>query len=495
LYQGVEFAHALFMIGLARGFGFFKRLLMLSATPDPEAADILERAIGPTLIDCHQLPRGADIKGESVVGAPPATRTAVHEVRVTPVQYTGGDPVEVLLSEIIALKPEIERLRATNPGDEYLPAVVIVNSVISAIRLEERLVEKGFSRGSIVAIRGLSNRAIRDTRGKLLALGTSAIEVGVDFHCDLLFFEASDAASFLQRFGRVGRHRAGRAIAIVPPNAFSGMMALGEVDREDFEQRIYSWYPSAASRPWFAATESGMITVRALAENLFRTVQGDGRARREVLADLREKLESILSEHAARLGCVCQNVEAKRMFDRCRAGSKHFSWLIAYQNLNRFRTSLVSVKVHDFTEQNKRGEWRLGQYEADVATLLRRAVGMAWNEKLGLLTIRGIGKYHRVHASEIFADEDTENILQTKDYATLRLWQDGESTPISDVMARQNHVFTVIPKGIADRLIDWRIPVFEAGKYLVAFDGAALLLTEIYKRGNGQASSAVAPQP
>ena len=36
LYQGVEFAHALFMVHLARHLGMFERVVLLSATPDPE---------------------------------------------------------------------------------------------------------------------------------------------------------------------------------------------------------------------------------------------------------------------------------------------------------------------------------------------------------------------------------------------------------------------------------------------------------------------------
>lgn len=94
------------------------------------------------------------------------------------------------------------RLRNENGGDEYIPAVAIVNSVLDAIRLEDEIVAGGFTRNSIAVIRGLSNRAIRERTDKLIAIGTSAIEVGVDFDCDLLFFEAFEAASFLQRFGR-----------------------------------------------------------------------------------------------------------------------------------------------------------------------------------------------------------------------------------------------------------------------------------------------------
>lgn len=480
LYQGVEFAHALFMVALARGIGFFRRLVLLSATPDPEAAAILQRAIAPTVIDSEigSAHQASEVKNKEVSDL----YTAVHEVEVTPIQATGGDPVEVLLSQIVALKPEIEELRAENPSDNYLPAVVIVNSVVSAIRLEDKLVEMGFARETLAVIRGLSHRAIRDTRGKLLALGTSAIEVGVDFHCDLLLFEASEAASFLQRFGRVGRHRRGRAIVVVPPNAFSGMSPLDEVSRGEFEERIHAWYPSAESRPWFSTTESGMITCRAISENLIRTVQADSHTPPDLLAQLRERIEGILADHANRLGCSEQNLRARRAFERCAAGSRYYSWLTTYRSLSKFRTSLLSVRVHDFTEQHRRQEWGLGEYDVDLKSLLRRGVGMQWNDKIGMLTIRGIGKYRRVHASDVFSEDDTEDILQTKDRRNLRLYQEGESTPVSDVINRENHIFSVVPKTTVEGEIDWRLPVFEAGDFLVAFDGAALLLKEIYDR-------------
>lgn len=187
LYQGVELAHALAMVALARGFGIFRRLVLLSATPHPDVRALLDRAVSPTVIDSH-------VEIHSASGR---SRTAVHAVEVEPIQLTGADPIEILVSRIGGLKSELEKLRSEIPDADYLPAVVIVNSVLNAIRLEDRLVESGFTRNSLAIIRGLSHRAIRDTRGKLLALGTSAIEVGVDFRCDYLLFEASEAASFL----------------------------------------------------------------------------------------------------------------------------------------------------------------------------------------------------------------------------------------------------------------------------------------------------------
>jgi hypothetical protein len=144
---------------------------------------------------------------------------------------------------------------------------------------------------------------------------------------------------------------------------------------------------------------------------------------------------------------------------------------------------LPTLRVHDFAEQHRRQDWALGEYEADLKTLLKRAVGVAWNQKLGMLTIRGIGGYRRVHASEIFGENDCGCILETKDFPQLRLYQDDDATPVSDFLSRENHIFTVVAKSVVANLIDWRLPVFEAGAYVLAFDGAALLLLETAKRG------------
>jgi len=54
-------------------------------------------------------------------------------------------------------------------------------------------------------------------------------------------------------------------------------------------------------------------------------------------------------------------------------------------------------------------------------------------------------------------------------------------------MGQENHIFAVVPKAGVEREVDWRLPVFEAGKYFIAFDGAALLLLEIFRRGKNLA--------
>jgi CRISPR-associated helicase Cas3 len=474
LYQGVELAHALALIAMARTLGFFHRLVLLSATPHPEVKELLGALFEPRLIEPANNSTSA------------ASRVAVHSVEVTPVQLSANDPVDAILTRLTALRPRLRQLRSENPDVEYIPAVVIVNSVINAIRLEDQLVSVGFERDELGIIRGLSSREIRSTKGKLLALGTSAIEVGVDFHCDYLVFEASDSASFMQRFGRVGRHRPGKAIALVPPNVFAGMCALpDELSRTAFEDRINSWYLSADAKAWFVRTEYGVLTARCLAETFIAAVRESG-VSETTENQIRARLESTFADHAERLGCSAMNARATRTFSRSADGKPTARWLKVYCQMNQFRTSLPSVKVHDFMEQGRRGEWSLAEYEADLRTLLKRASGIAWNAKLGMVTIKGIGKLRRIHASDIFDDNDCGPIFETADFDAipkkLQVYQDDETTAVSDLMQRKNHIFAVAKKRDVESEIDWRLPVFESGQYVLAFDGAALLLLEMARR-------------
>ncbi|MFM5997309.1 MAG: type I-D CRISPR-associated helicase Cas3' [Dolichospermum sp.] len=47
---------------------------------------------------------------------------------------------------------------------------------------------------------------LENSQQPVLIVGTSAVDVGVDFRIHLLIFEASDSATFIQRLGRLGRH-------------------------------------------------------------------------------------------------------------------------------------------------------------------------------------------------------------------------------------------------------------------------------------------------
>lgn len=490
LYQGIELAHALFMVHLARQLGMFRKVLLLSATPAPEVGELLKKVLAPCIVDLTTPTERPFV----------ANRTAVHEVEIIPV-LAGIDVVEKAYEQICAIRDDIRSRRRANLSPEYLPGVVILNSVVNAIRLEDKLVKEGvFDQEDLLIVRGLSNRKVRSrTPAKLLAIGTSAIEVGIDFRADVLVFEASEAPTFLQRFGRIGRHSLGKAFVLCPSSVLAGMETLpGRVDRGSFEEKIYHWYPQSQVHSWFVTTEGGMITIRAQANGILRKVQQDSKATAETIDRIREKIEHVLEIYTDLLRCEALNRKARRYFTRAEQGDQSWSWLTTYEKLNTFRTSLPSIPVFDWGELSRhRNDYEMARYEADLKTLLHRAREIEWNAKLrgtdgdpGMITVKGYGKYQDVWVSEQFSEEDCGVILETTDpeYQSLLLFQAGKATPLADVMQRQPHIFTVVPKSAVASEIDWRLPVFESGKYLVAFDGAALLLWELRERKRNSTS-------
>ena len=59
--------------------------------------------------------------------------------------------------------------------------------------------------------------------------------------------------------------------------------------------------------------------------------------------------------------------------------------------------------------------------------------------------------------------------------------QEGHKTSVSHLLTFRPHIFVVVPKTV-EKDVDWRLPVFECGRHLIAFDGAALLLSELWQR-------------
>ncbi len=91
--------------------------------------------------------------------------------------------------------------------------VIIANSIATAHRLYEqlkcKLADDGITVGLNTGMIGFEERRI--SREADLIIGTSTIDVGVDFQINLLIFESTDAASHMQRLGRLGRHTSDNA--------------------------------------------------------------------------------------------------------------------------------------------------------------------------------------------------------------------------------------------------------------------------------------------
>lgn len=77
-------------------------------------------------------------------------------------------------------------------------------------------------------------------------ISTAAVEVGVDFQADTLITEECGGSSFLQRFGRVGRHGSNsKVIVFVSGDVYAALGELNNarINREDFSARITEVFP------------------------------------------------------------------------------------------------------------------------------------------------------------------------------------------------------------------------------------------------------------
>ncbi len=97
---------------------------------------------------------------------------------------------------------------AENPGSR---GAIIVNSVAAAKRIVDFLKQRKtagdfpLSVGENTGLSRQEEKTFAREQSDLL-IGTSTVDVGVDFEINYLVFEALDAGSWIQRLGRLGRH-------------------------------------------------------------------------------------------------------------------------------------------------------------------------------------------------------------------------------------------------------------------------------------------------
>ncbi len=135
-------------------------------------------------------------------------------------------------------------------------AAILVYSVATARRLYASLY-KFFEKQHGITVGENTGLTYRDERRaaleKQILVGTSTVDIGIDFRINYLVFEASNAGSFLQRFGRLGRHEgfdAYRAYGLIPRFVLERLQQSlemeGEVDRECFNEAVRAAFPVEA---------------------------------------------------------------------------------------------------------------------------------------------------------------------------------------------------------------------------------------------------------
>ncbi len=171
------------------------RFLFSSATPDPIFLQMMERS----------GIKFKEVKGSYNTSGGKGWRQVLHPTQLTLHKCDNVANIEEWLHHNLHIIVD----HWHNAGQKPKGAI-IVNSVVTARRVAGMLADQlrpfGISTGEVTGL--VDDHRRREVMENAdLIIGTSTIDVGIDFNISLLIFETLDAGSFLQRLGRLGRVR------------------------------------------------------------------------------------------------------------------------------------------------------------------------------------------------------------------------------------------------------------------------------------------------
>jgi len=175
----------------------------------------------------------------SFLSATPCNKTLnlLHSIRVLPNVVTHNEEIEGKTSpqqEVVHPTTLSVRMPQENLVEEAFNWLVkkydkerigmaILDSIRDSVVLHKKLKE---SNVKTFLYTGLLKDPVPQKIKKGIIVGTSAIEVGIDRDINFLFFQARNRTSFMQRFGRVGRHSEGDAYAVVHPDIYKQLRSF-----------------------------------------------------------------------------------------------------------------------------------------------------------------------------------------------------------------------------------------------------------------------------
>ncbi len=264
-----------------------KRFLFLSATP----VDLLIEYLNRAGFAVHTVSTAGRYHHGDAPPEPAAWRPILRQTDIS--FHAGGGAgaaeawVEAHADDVLL---DFFRQRPAAKG------AIIVNSVAAAHRIAARLRPLfEAERLTLELNTGLTSEALRQvSRESDLLVGTSTVDVGVDFRINFLVFESRDAATFLQRLGRLGRHDddgrghpfdSFQAHALVPDFILERLSPAhladgGHYSREQLAAAIREVYPDPARFEDYARRWGRFQSVRvllALARGPVRDTYADAR--------------------------------------------------------------------------------------------------------------------------------------------------------------------------------------------------------------------------
>lgn len=287
-----------------------KKFVFSSATPENQLLNRLSEAglrcqiIDPFAQDKYRFPENSEVADQLTKdGWRPILRGI--DLQMMPLAPT-YQSTENWLKENLDL---IVQFFQNNPGSR---GAIILNSIATVKRLTPILEDVFKPYGLTVGENtGLSSRSVKNQSLNCdLVIGTSTIDVGVDFQINLLIFESADAGNFIQRLGRLGRHdgywqndqfiqfQNFRAIALVPnflvERLFLGenpVLNTGEIyDRPFFHQQIYHNYRQINDFTGYYRQWGAVQSTKICQKLRYQTIKGVYAESAKVLAKTYEQI-------------------------------------------------------------------------------------------------------------------------------------------------------------------------------------------------------------
>jgi len=206
VFSAPQVASVLNTMLLLRATNRRKKFLFLSATPNKSLKKRLEIAefrcmeINPIEEEKYQFPE-TEVEKERLSNE--GWRQVSRSIDLT---FKSLEPTskasEVWLNEH---KEEILDYFLEHPGSK---GAIILNSIAAVKRLKP-IFESLFAEYNLTVRENTGLSGSQEKEKSLaanLVIGTSTIDVGVDFKINFLIFESSDAGNFIQRLGRLSRH-------------------------------------------------------------------------------------------------------------------------------------------------------------------------------------------------------------------------------------------------------------------------------------------------
>ncbi|MBD1805768.1 type I-D CRISPR-associated helicase Cas3' [Microcoleus sp. FACHB-SPT15] len=395
-----------------------------------------------------------------------------------------------------------------NPGSK---GAIILNSVAAVHKLlsEFKNIFK-FHNLKVLPNTGLTGETekCRSVEEADLLLGTSTIDVGVDFKINFLVFEAADAGNFIQRFGRLGRHEGFetyQAYALLPNfiverlfEADKHPLQDGETyDRITFSDVIRTNYSSVNEFEQYPKRWGGIQSACVYLElnNNFQMKQQYPEAAEKFATDIKNVLGVTIEQKKAQL-FRCMSENKKKIIEEARSfrGSSQLNCAI-YDVTNpdqperdRFKTYNLPSLLSNFTF--------IWMQESEFISRLK-AAGLAtsrFNKDKVLCYLKLTGyREMRENWQFYYSGDDISEIAKSGKVQILKgleVWQPQGSglNDVSKALSRQGLVCFISDRdratiraklglpihfqaySLSDRVDDTKPP------YTIAFGQSALLL-------------------